>query len=121
MNQKKIIQSDWTPPYLHEVKIRSGSKTYTLVKGMEATLTPPRGRKEKQRCEFRYAEVVKSRNVHFTGGGKHPLDFTGVEYGPVEETLMLTFYGPIRSKAARFRTVREGDILTVHIKTEARP
>jgi hypothetical protein len=116
MNQKQIVQSDWTPPYLHEVKVNG----YRLLKGMEATLAPERGRKEKRRYEFRYGEIVKSRAVHFTGGGRNPLDFTGIEYGPVEEVLMLTFYGPVRSTRQKMRTVRAVDVLTVHVKSEAR-
>lgn len=117
MNQKKEGYDGPRPEYLHEVKV-NGRR---LARGMHATLCPERGKKEKRRYEFCYAEIVKSRAVHFKGGGRNPLDFTSVEYGPTEETLLLTFHGPVRSTKQKRRTVREGDILTVHSKTEARP
>jgi hypothetical protein len=56
---------------------------------------------------------MRGQRVTLTDGGLVP-------EGPVEEILMLTFYGPVRRVKQRFRTVRAGDVLTVHSKTEAR-
>lgn len=116
MNQKRAFKSDKpNPTYLHEVQVPSGSKTYTLRKGMEATLFPERGKKEKRRWEFMYAETQKGTPVRFDSEkGLVPI-------GETTEELMLTFYGPVRSQRQKYRRVRLGDVLTVHIKSEARP
>jgi hypothetical protein len=116
MNQKKVGYDGPRPEYLKEVKV-NGRR---LASGMHATLWPERGKKEKRRWEFRYAETVRSQPMRMIGS---PLrhDFGGVvPDGPIEEILMLTFYGPVRSTKQKMRTVRVDDVLTVHSKSEAR-
>lgn len=117
MNQKKEGYDGPRPEYLHEVKING----HRLLKGMHATLWPERGKKEKRRWEFKYAEIVKSQKMKFVGGSPLSRDFQGLEPdGPPEEVLMLTFYGPVTSPRQKYRTVRQDDVLTVHVKSEAR-
>lgn len=92
MNQKQSYRSDEPQPeYFYEVTVNGRQ----LRKGMHATLAPKTPGGNSRRYEFCYAE-----------------DYTG--------TLLLTFFGPLRSPRRSYRMVREAAIETVHVKSEAR-
>lgn len=96
MNTKRPYRpgpGEVVPQYLHEVKVRSGSKTYTLAKGQHVSVGRRPG-------------LIAGRYV-----------FLYAEYAG--EDLLLYVEGPI-TRAARRKTIRESDIKTVHIRTEAR-
>jgi hypothetical protein len=96
MNTKRRLKTDWQSPYLHEVAVTSGSKTYSVLKGMLLSVRRRPGLYAGQ-YEFLYGELVGS-------------------------TLLLTVEGPVsRTVDKRYRkTIRETDVKTVHIKTGAR-
>lgn len=94
MNQKKPFKTDApAPEYLHEVKIRSGSKTYTLRKGQWLSVHRRPGLIA-GKYEFLYAQQ----------------DNAG---------LRLVIEGPI-SRERRYRSIREADVKAIHVKTSAR-
>jgi hypothetical protein len=94
VNQKKKFKTDVpNPTYLHEVKVTSGSKTYTLRKGQLVSVHRRPGLIA-GKYEFLYADQ----------------DSQG---------LRLVVEGPV-ARERRYRSIRESDVKQVHIKTEAR-
>ena len=97
LNVKKPYKSptgEPKPEFLHEVQVRSGSKTYTLTKGQLVSV----GRRTgliAGKYEFVYAEYTKRGE------------------------LLLYVDGPT-TRETRRKMIRESDIKTVHIRTGAR-
>jgi hypothetical protein len=90
MNTKdRFITDQPNPTYLHEVNVNG----YTLKKGMHVTLAARTAHGNNRRYQFSYAE-----------------DYTG--------TLLLVFYGPLRSTNQRYRMARPDEIVIVHTKTK---
>ncbi|ACH62195.1 hypothetical protein MYRNA_228 [Mycobacterium phage Myrna] len=94
MNKKRKYKSDTKVEFLHEVEIKSGSKTYKLVKGMAVSVNRKPGLLP-GKYEFLYAEESK------------------------DGTLVLTVEGKLSQawEDRRRRTIRVEDIKQVHIKT----
>lgn len=82
------------PEYLHEVRVRSGGKTYKLAQGQLVSVVRRPGLLA-GKYEFRYAEYTR------------------------DGVLLLYVDGPT-SRERRRKTIRESDIKTVHIRTVAR-
>lgn len=99
MNQKRTVKvaEDLKPVYLHEVKVTSGSKTYSLGKGQLISVIRRPGLIA-GKWEFLYAERCK------------------------DGVLLLTVEGPVSRVVyeRRRKVIRESDIRTVHIKTGRR-
>jgi len=94
MNNKRAFKSNAPKPvFLHEIKVMSGSKTYTLGKGQLVSVHRKPGLIA-GKYEFVYAEE--------SGGD-----------------LAIHVEGPI-SRERRHKVIREADIKQVHIKTERR-
>lgn len=98
MNAKRPYRTNEPKPeFLHEVKVTSGSKTYTLGKGQLVSVIRKPGLIA-GRYEFIYAERSK------------------------DGTLLLTVEGPQSRLVSerRRKVIRETDLKTIHIKTGRR-
>lgn len=92
MNNKRKYKTDFKPEFLHEIPVTSGTKTYTLVKGMLVSVHRKPGLIA-GKYEFLYAE-------------KTATDTLIVVEGPVSRIV-----------SERFRKViRQADIKQVHLK-----
>lgn len=94
MNTKTAFKTDWTPEYLHEFDISATGKTYRVTTGMWVSVSRRPGLIA-GKYEIRYGEYAK------------------------DGTLLITAEGPI-SRARRIKTIRETDIVCVHISTRPR-
>lgn len=99
MNTKRTVRvpEDKKPVYLHEVRVTSGSKTYSLGKGQLVSVIRKPGLPA-GKWEFLYAERCK------------------------DGTLLLTVEGPVSRVVyeRRRKMIRESDIKQIHIKTGRR-
>lgn len=99
MNTKRTVRvpEDKKPVYLHEVKVVSGSKTYSLGKGQLVSVIRKPGLPA-GKYEFLYAERCN------------------------DGILLMTVEGPVSRVVyeRRRKVIRETDLKAVHIKTGRR-
>lgn len=95
MNKKRKFKTDAKVEFLHEIDIKSGTKTYTLVKGMAVSVNRKPGLLP-GKYEFLYAEESR------------------------DGTLVLTVEGRLSQawEDRRRRTIRVEDVKQVHLSTK---
>lgn len=95
MNKKRAFKSSKpAPEFLHEIKVQSGSKTYTLAKGQLVSVHRRPGGLIAGKYEFCFAQQVNGE-------------------------LLINVEGPI-SRERRSKVIRVADIKQVHIRSQKR-
>ena len=92
MNIKQPYITDYAPEFLYEVPVTSGSKTYTLTRGMQVSVTRRQGLIA-GRYEFLYGERAK------------------------DGQYLLQVEGPLSRAGRRRRLIRTTDVKQVHVST----